>query len=129
MEFCANQLHLQLKALYFPSHLNGKHNKTTQQKFYKMATFQVLRKKPDIKREVLLLLLLLSSSSSPLYRVFILIFLRQTMSLGNTVLQLFCCTFTLALSAVCVQCPNGCFLEFLDFMFSWYVANVFSKRF
>jgi hypothetical protein len=31
-----------------------------------------------------------SSSSSPLYRVFILIFVRQTMSLGNTVLQLFC---------------------------------------
>ena len=40
-----------------------------------------------------LLLLLLSSSSSSytLCRVFILIFLRQTMSLGNTVLQLFCC--------------------------------------
>jgi len=37
-----------------------------------------------------LLLLLLSSSSSPLCRVFILIFLRQTISLGNTVLQLFC---------------------------------------
>ena len=36
-------------------------------------------------------LLLLSSSSSPLCRVFILIFLRQTMSLGNTLLQLFCC--------------------------------------
>jgi hypothetical protein len=32
-----------------------------------------------------------SSSSSPLCRVFILVFLRQTMSLGNTVLQLFCC--------------------------------------
>ena len=36
-----------------------------------------------------ILLLLSSSSSSPLCRVFILIFLRQTMSLGNTVLQLF----------------------------------------
>jgi hypothetical protein len=41
-----------------------------------------------------LLLLLLSSSSLsssifPLYRVSTLIFLRQTMSLGNTVLQLF----------------------------------------
>jgi hypothetical protein len=40
-----------------------------------------------------LLLLLLSSSSSssvsPLCRVFTLTFLRQTMSLGNTVLQLF----------------------------------------
>ena len=45
---------------------------------------------------VLLLLLLLSSSSSssPLCRVFILIFLRQTMSLGNTVLQLFCCYYS-----------------------------------
>ena len=47
----------------------------------------------------LLLLLLLSSSSSssssyPLCRVFILIFLRQTMSLGNTVLQLFCCYYS-----------------------------------
>jgi hypothetical protein len=40
--------------------------------------------------KLLLLLLLLSSSSvSPLYRVSTLIFLRQTMSLGNTVLQLF----------------------------------------
>jgi len=48
----------------------------------------------------LLLLLLLSSSSSspsslsPLCRVFILIFLRQTLSLGNTVLQLFCCYYS-----------------------------------
>ena len=40
------------------------------------------------------ILLLLLSSSSPLYRVFILIFLRQTMSLGNTVLQLFCCYYS-----------------------------------
>ena len=46
---------------------------------------------------LLLLLLLLSSSSlssSPLRRVFIPIFLRQTMSLGNTVLQLFCCYYS-----------------------------------
>jgi len=43
---------------------------------------------------LLLLLLLSSSSSSPLCRVFILIFLRQTMSLGNTVLQLFCCYYS-----------------------------------
>jgi len=35
------------------------------------------------------ILLLLSSSSSPLSRVFIRIFLRQTMSVGNTVLH-FC---------------------------------------
>jgi hypothetical protein len=41
-----------------------------------------------------LLLLLLSSSSSPLCGVFILIFLRQTVSLGNTVLQLFCCYYS-----------------------------------
>ena len=44
--------------------------------------------------QLLLLLLLLlsssSSSSSPLCRVFIHIFMRQTMSLGNTVFQLFC---------------------------------------
>jgi hypothetical protein len=37
----------------------------------------------------LLLLLLLLSSVSPLCMVSTLIFLRQTMSLGNTVLQLF----------------------------------------
>jgi len=46
------------------------------------------------KQQKQLLLLLLSSSSSPsspLCRVFILIFLRHTMSLGNTLLQLFCC--------------------------------------
>ena len=35
-----------------------------------------------------------SSSSSPLCGVFIHIFLRQTMSLGNTVLQLFCCYYS-----------------------------------
>ena len=40
------------------------------------------------------LLLLLLSSSSPLYRIFILIFLRQTMSIANTVLQLFCCYYS-----------------------------------
>ena len=78
--------------------------------------------------KLLLLLLLLSSSSSSSSslssflscRVIILIFLRQTMSLWNTVLQLFCfyyswflyrlfqcwiyCNFTLVLSEVCVQC-------------------------
>ena len=54
---------------------------------------------------LLLLLLLLSSlssssllssssPSSPLCRVFILIFLRQTVSLGNKVLQLFCCYYS-----------------------------------
>ena len=36
----------------------------------------------------------LSSSSSPLCRVFVLIFLRQTMSLGNAVLQLFWCYYS-----------------------------------
>ena len=36
-----------------------------------------------------------SSPSSPLCRVFILIFLRQTISVGNTVLQLFCCYYSL----------------------------------
>ena len=42
------------------------------------------------------LLLLLSSSSSSflLCRVFILTYLRQIMSLGNTVLQLFCCYYS-----------------------------------
>ena len=71
--------------------------------------------------QLLLLLSSSSSSSSPLCRVFILIFLRQTVSLRNTVLQLFCCyysrclyrqfqcsiycTVRSVLSAVCVQCP------------------------
>ena len=70
---------------------------------------------------IIIIIIIISLSSSPLCRVFILIFLRQTMSLGNTVLQLFCCyyslclcrqfhcwiycTFTLVLSEVCVQCP------------------------
>ena len=35
-----------------------------------------------------------SSSSSPLCRVFILIFMRQNISLGNTALQLFCCYYS-----------------------------------
>jgi len=43
---------------------------------------------------LLLLLPSSSSSSSPLCRVFILTFLRQTMALGNTVLQLFCCYYS-----------------------------------
>jgi len=45
---------------------------------------------------LLLLLLLLSSSSlsSPLCKVIIPIFLRQTVSLGNKVLQLFCCYYS-----------------------------------
>ena len=38
-----------------------------------------------------------SLRSSSLCRVFILIFLRQTMSLGNRVLQLFCCYYSLLL--------------------------------
>ena len=55
-----------------------------------------------LPRRVMLLLLLLlllspsssSSSSSPLCTAFILLFLRQTMSLRNTVLQLFCCYYS-----------------------------------
>ena len=43
---------------------------------------------------LLLLLLLLLSSVSPLCRVSTLIFLRQTMSLGNIVLQLFLCNYS-----------------------------------
>jgi hypothetical protein len=46
---------------------------------------------------LLLLLLLLSSPLSPLCRVFIHIFLRQTMFLRNTMLQLFC--------RYCLWCP------------------------
>ena len=42
----------------------------------------------------ILLFLLLLLSSSLLCRVFILIFLRQTVSLGNTVLQLICCYYS-----------------------------------
>ena len=53
---------------------------------------------PIIILLIILLLLLTSlpssSSSSPLCRVFILIFLRQSMSLGNTVLQLFWCYYS-----------------------------------
>ena len=51
----------------------------------------------NVGKELLLLLSSSSSSSSlssPLCRVFILIFLRQTMPLGNTVLQLFCCYYS-----------------------------------
>jgi hypothetical protein len=44
----------------------------------------------NIAVDLTLLLLLLSSALSPLCRVSIHIFLRQTMSLGDTLLQLFC---------------------------------------
>jgi hypothetical protein len=43
------------------------------------------------ENKLLLLLLSSSSSLSPLRRVFVHIFLKQTMSLGSTLLQLFCC--------------------------------------
>ena len=39
---------------------------------------------------VVVVVVVVSSSLSPLYRVFIHIFLRQTISLENTVFQLFC---------------------------------------
>ena len=90
----------------------------------KMSKESILGWNSETEKSLLLLLLLLlssSSSSSPLCRVFILILLRQIISLGNTVLQLFCCycsgclyryfqcwiyfIFTLVLSEVCVQCP------------------------
>jgi len=48
----------------------------------------------EISRHLLLLSSSSSSSSSPLCRVFILIFLRQNVSVGNTVLQLFCCYYS-----------------------------------
>ena len=51
-----------------------------------------------------------SSSSSPLCRVIILIFLRQTVSLGNTVLQLFCCYYSLCLYVVCQKSIRPFFL-------------------
>jgi hypothetical protein len=53
----------------------------------------IRRRSHNITFLLLLLLLLLSSSSSslsPLCRVFIHVFPRQTVSLGNTLLQLFC---------------------------------------
>ena len=61
-------------------------------------TFCIHVKQPlppgDNQLQLLLLLSSSSSSSYPLCRVFILIFLRQTMSLGNTVSQLFCCYYS-----------------------------------
>ena len=68
---------------------------------------RVAKEWPTALLLLLLLLLLLSSSSSssssPLYRVFIVIFLRQTMSLGNTLLQLFCCYYSW-----CLYCYFQC---------------------
>ena len=52
------------------------------------------KKTCDFVLNYILLLLLLLLSSSPLCRVFLLISLKQTMSLGNTVLQLFCCYYS-----------------------------------
>jgi len=37
------------------------------------------------------------------------------------------CTFTSAISAVCVQCPTWLFLKFLNFALSWYVAQGLSE--
>ena len=42
----------------------------------------------------IIIIIIMSSLSSSLCRVCILIFLKQTMSLGNTVLQLFCCYYS-----------------------------------
>ena len=55
---------------------------------------------------LLLLLLLSSPPSSPLCRVFILIYLTQTVSLGNTVLQLFCCYYSWCLYVSSVSVLN-----------------------
>jgi hypothetical protein len=57
---------------------------------------------------LLVVLLLSSSSSSPLCRVSIHIFPRQTMSLGDTLLQLFClCYHTMTLEAWRRTCPKA----------------------
>ena len=86
-----------------------------------------------------------SSSSSLLCRVLILIFLRQTISLGNTVLQLFCCYYSWCLylsssveSIVLLhQCfpkyvcsaQYDCFLEFLDLCFPGMLLTYFLNDF
>ena len=51
-----------------------------------------------LQLDLLLLLLLLLLSLSPLCMVFTHIFLRQTMSLGNTVCQLFCLYYVFMVS-------------------------------
>ena len=64
--------------------------------------------KGDTEDNLLLLLSLPSLSSSsvpPLCRVSTLIFLRQTMSLGNTVLQLFWCNYSWCVSLVPALTP------------------------
>ena len=87
--------------LYLTTHIN-QHRQTsmpscgirTHNPSKRAAVDPSLRPSGHWDRLLLLWLLSSSSSSSPLYRVFILIFLRQTMSLGNTVLQLFCCYYS-----------------------------------
>ena len=71
-----------------------------------VLSVSMLRFQYSLKFSIFSTLLLLSSSStsssssssssspSPLCRLFILTFLRQTMSLGNTVLRLFCCYYS-----------------------------------
>ena len=64
-----------------------------------------------------------SSSSSPLCRVFVFIYLRQTMCLGNTVLQLFCCYYSWC-SYLYLQCLIYClflllFPNFSLLSFGW----------
>jgi len=61
---------------------------------FKIHLQKKVQQKPTLIKSLLLLSSPSSSSSSPLCRVFILIFLRQTISLGNTVLQLFCCYYS-----------------------------------
>ena len=78
----------------------GQGNLSEAEQYLDKENFSEITYNPVFKLNVnycndkLLLLLLLLSSSSPLCRVFTLIFLRQTMSLGNTVLQLFCCYYS-----------------------------------
>jgi hypothetical protein len=45
-------------------------------------------------KNICIIIIIIMSSTSQLCRVFTLIFLRQTMSLGNTVLQLFWCYYS-----------------------------------
>jgi hypothetical protein len=70
--------------LAYERRMRGENLQRTRVRLYESRGLPVL----------LLLLLLLLSSVSPLCKVSTLIFLRQTMSLGNTVLQLFWCNYS-----------------------------------
>ena len=59
-----------------------------------MTGFEETKEQKSYSIIIIIIIIIIIFIIISFMRVFILIFLRQTMSLGNTVLQLFCCYYS-----------------------------------